>query len=148
MNWIAWRLSKANMQAIARSYDNPQWFVTCNLDKIGWKHKYDILIVELNRFNILEEDNAVSKCCEAKRLVIRGEGCRDCYIAITQTRLYPLHVNTDAVSREKCLNSVPSTSMRSCNESSFGWYKCTNTTHSCATSPESTTQHWLGSPLG
>lgn len=135
------------MQAIARSFGNSQWFVTCNVDKIGWKFRYDILIVELNRFNILEENNAVSKCCEAKKFTIRGEECRYCDVAVTQTTLYPLHVNTDAVSREKCLSSVPSTSMRSCNESSFGWYKCTNTTHSCAASPESTTQHWLGLSL-
>lgn len=135
------------MQAIARSFGNSQWFVTCNVDKIGWKLRYDILIVELNRFNILEENNAVSKCCEAKKLAIRGEECRHCDVAVTQTTLYPLHVNTDAVSRGKCLSSVPTTSMRSCNESSFGWYKCTNTTHSCAASPESTTQHWLGLSL-
>ena len=144
VNWIAWRLSKANMEALWQSSDSVSWFVTCDFDKIGWRLRYDILIVELKNFNILEENNAVSKCCKASKLTVRGESCRNCEIAVTQTMLYPLYVNTDTISTKRCFGTVPSTSMRGCNEASFGWYQCANTTHLCAASPQSTTQHWIG----
>ena len=128
------------MELIA-SYSG-SWYARCDFEKRGWNSSDDFVAVNLDKFNILEEDNAYAKCTQAEIMTIRGETCYDCDIPITQTSLYPLYVNTDQTSVESCGGGVPGESAE-CHEASFGWYQCAHTDHICAASPQSTTQHWL-----
>ena len=146
VNFQAWRLAKANMDFLASSAT--WWIATCDFEKTGWRVDTDYVQVTLNNFNILEDNNAVSKCVGVKKMVIRGEHmilastCSKCEIPVTQTASYPFHVNTDRASIDSCGGPIPA-EIADCHEDSFGWYQCVNTNHSCSASPESTTQIWL-----
>ena len=141
VNFQAWRLSKPNMQLLKRYAFT--WLATCNFDKNGWNLKTETLEVKFKNFDLLENDNGSGQCTLAVKMNIRGETCQNCHVAITQTVQDPFHVNTDSSSIGKCSGTIPTTSATDCSEESFGLYGCVHENHTCAATPQSTTQHWI-----
>ena len=141
VNFQAWRLSKANMELV-KSYAL-KWVTSCNFDTNGWTLQTDSLHVRFSKFDILENDNALGQCTSAVKMIIRGETCQNCNVAITQSATNPFRVNTDSPSINDCGGTIPTASTTGCPEESFGLYQCANAAHQCAASPQSTTQFWI-----
>ena len=139
--WDAYRLSKFRMQSIQE--DSSKFRVTCNYDTDGVVYR-DYLQVATDQIDILTHASG-GLCLLVEQIDIRGQGCRDCTVLISQIFYHSLHSDSYYSASWNC--QFGPTGSLSCDgegEDTFGVYHCANPAHRCSSAQSSTTQTWLG----
>ncbi|XP_032242781.2 uncharacterized protein LOC5516882 [Nematostella vectensis] len=142
-NWEKYRLSQARMHHV---YINATKFrATCAYDQKttipGWPR--DQMIARLTNYDIMTRKRW-GECLRMESIFIRNQSCSNCTVGILHwPNHYHAHVNFD--SDENCFfNPVNSVQ----NELAFAVYGNVNPESTCCSSPDATTQWWLGHEAG
>ena len=143
-NWEKFRLSLARMAALRDTA--LKWKLTCsyNLPRMP---SYDVVRFMLKDLDPLAWDSGI-KCATADKVNIKGVGCANCVIAITQGS-NSWHLSEHHASSCTSKGGVQLLSRVTCDFFSspnyFGNYQsaCVDTGFSCTSSANATTQFWF-----
>ena len=141
--WDEYRLLKSKMQSIQS--DSTKIRITCKFDTDGLIYD-DFLVANEHQIDILNfkyrHTTLPHVCSRVEYVNIRGEDCAFCTMLLYQDS-YTLHTDSDKT--DNC--EFKSTGSKHCGgagEDNFGHYSCVNPVHRCSSSPNATTQIWLG----
>ncbi|RDD36195.1 Neurogenic locus Notch protein, partial [Trichoplax sp. H2] len=148
MDWSNFRLSLAQIKF---SYENdhqlsdPMWRATCNFkpetrysqSPLNYMRGY------FRQFNIL---NYVSQgqCFQVDYMDIRGHKCRNCNRAFWASS--NSHLHTDS-STTRCCDGKVCYPNSVGGEDNFGYYQSYNPKFTCSSTPQSTTNWWIGGKI-
>ncbi|XP_032238903.2 uncharacterized protein LOC5513485 [Nematostella vectensis] len=140
-NFLNYRLSRARMEFVRSK--STLFKATCAFDQKtqipGWPR--DQIIARLDGYDVVNQAATGSqKCVTFESIVIRNQSCSKCSIGLWHNvgKHHPhLDSTVDAFCSFNPFNSKNS-------EDNFGFYGVINTESTCCSSPDSTTQWWLG----
>ena len=135
--WNSYRLSLQQMWSIANQSTHVR--ATCNFPKEGLKYT-DYARAKLEVLNIFGTYD--STCLPFEYVNIRGNECSNCTALAKQLSRKAWTMNSYQSKLKGCqFDGSPGANG---DEQNFGRYNSINTDHRCSSSPNSTTQHWLG----
>ena len=137
VNWGSYRLSLTQMWSIANQ--STHFRATCNFPTEGLQYT-DYARAKLEVVNIFGTYS--STCLPFEYVNIRGNECSNCTAHAKQQSGKAWTMNSYKSKLKGCqFDGSPGANG---DEQNFGRYISINTDHRCSSSPESTTQHWLG----
>ena len=135
--WNLYRLSLQQMWSIANQ--STHFRATCNFPTQGLQYT-DYARAKLEVVNIFGTYS--STCLPFEYVNIRGNECSNCTAHAKQQSGKAWTMNSYKSKLKGCqFDGSPGANG---DEQNFGRYISINTDHRCSSSPESTTQHWLG----
>ena len=137
VDWSSYRLPLPQMLSIA--YQSSHFRATCNFPTEGLQYT-DYARAKLEVVNIFGIYD--SMCLPYEYINIRGNECSNCTAHAKQPFGKAWAMNSYKSDRIGCqFDGRPGAKG---DEQNFGRYILINTNHRCSSSPNSTTQHWLG----
>ena len=137
VNWSSYRLSLPRMRTIANH--STHFRATCNFPTEGLQYT-DYALAKLEDQDIFGTWHYTCRVYEY--INIRGNECSNCTAMTKQLPGQSWTVNSYRSRSFDCqFDGTPGSNG---SEHNFGRYLKINTDHRCSSSPNSTTQHWLG----
>ena len=139
LNWQAYLIRPSYLQWLAKQ--STHWRATCRYETDGVMYR-DYMRTSLANFNIMNIPAPISaKCYQFEIINIRGYECVSCTVPLWNKKsVSSLHTNS---SRNVCQFNGNRGDVAD-NEDNFGNYGNFNPNFRCTSSPNSTTQFWIG----
>lgn len=141
INWKAYRLSLSRMKSIASVSSHLR--ATCNFPDEG------IVYTDYARAKLKGHDLFgiwQAQCRSYEVMNIRDIECKDCTVGTWQVEHEMWHINS-YVSKSSAGCEFDGKAGAVYGEHNFGLYYGVNVNFRCTSSPNSTTQHWIGSEI-
>lgn len=141
LDWIDFRLAKTAMEHIYNQ-GSTHFRATCNFEKDNFDiNATDYLRGKVSTLDIFPGSTIRRTCIEYERVRLMGTGCDNCTAETFNGGIYHPHLDDDTCDLNAALGYQGS------YREYFGHYRSMNTQHQCSTSPDATTQWWLGVKL-
>ena len=135
--WNNYRLSMSRMKSIQDV--STHWRGTCNFPTNGVDYR-DYIRVSLKNLNLLEGPTEDGTCLLTEFVNVRGDECSNCTVLIGYKAQRTFHMDSHFGPLFGC-----DFGGGIYDEDNFGYYATQNSAFRCTSSPDSTTQYWLGS---
>ena len=135
--WNNYRLSMSRLKSIQDA--STQWRANCNFPTDGVDYR-DYIRVSLKTLKPLEKPTMSEFCLLTEFVNVRGDNCSSCTVLIGYSSVFSLHMDSYYGPTKGCdFGGVIY------DEDNFGYYYTKNPAFRCTSSPNSTSQYWLGS---
>ena len=139
LSWKDYSLSKLRMKIIMS--DSTKWRFTCNYDINGTVY-IDYVTGLTKDLDLINFDGR--ECVKVKYINVRGWSCTECMVFMVQSQDIPFHMDVSQCGNDFQQACDHGSAVPKLSENSFGYYRCFNKKHRCASSLSATTQVWFG----